>query len=129
MKGAGTLLTEFKKNERSQIHDEYLKIRNSCENETYSKIIDGKTIYKTDIKKDLIIRKKILKLFKNQKIIQLKNNECVVILTRNDRDETFCAFHSEPKMNEPRLFLSILPGTFDEITNLKKRREQISEIK
>jgi hypothetical protein len=46
------------------------------------------------------------KKFKHKKIIQSKNKG-VIFFTGDDKDKS--ALHSEPKITEPRLFISILP--------------------
>jgi hypothetical protein len=104
LRGPGTLLGDLRKKDRIEMREKYYDILDKYNNNDI-KINDNI---------DLIIRKKIEKLLKNKKIRQIKNNEgCCFITTC--KDETLRAFHSEPKMIENRIFLSILPGTKDEI--------------
>jgi hypothetical protein len=58
-------------------------------------------------------------LFKDEKIVKVKNNYYVEF---NVRDKEIGAIHSEPDMKEPRLFFSILPGTKEEIEELKNKK-------
>lgn len=60
----------------------------------------------------------IAKKFKNEKIIQVKNNKGVIFFTSNDK---IAGLHSEPKQTTPRLFISILPGSKENIEELNKR--------
>jgi hypothetical protein len=56
---------------------------------------------------------------KLEKIIQVKNNQGVIFYAESGGIGG--ALHSEPKFDENRIFISILPGTKDNIEGLKKR--------
>ena len=112
LKGPGTLLIKSTKkvnqiyNDISQkITDEFTKLKNynasKCEkiNEKYRPIFS--------------------EALKNIKIIQPTNNECVI--SHPQLTEGTGAIHSEPNNNIPRLFISILPGSKEDILKLKKR--------
>jgi hypothetical protein len=58
-------------------------------------------------------------LFKDDKIVKVKNNYYVEF---NVRDKAIGAIHSEPDMKVPRLFFSIVPGTREEIDELKNKK-------
>lgn len=112
LKGPGTLLIKSTKkvnkiyNDISQkITDEFTKLKNITINDN-NKIYD---------KYRLIFSEAL----KNVKIIQLTNNECVICHPELTQDAG--AIHSEPKMDTPRLFISILPGSKKDILELKKR--------
>jgi hypothetical protein len=71
-------------------------------------------------------RKIFISKFKHIKYKQLKNNQGLIFITGNNyNDVKDGLLHSEPKADEPRFFISILPGTKEEITKLK----QLNEIK
>lgn len=73
-------------------------------------------IYKTLDNKYRPIYAKAMSKFK---ILQLDNNQGLVFW--GGRDTRLCALHSEPKMDEPRLFISILPSTKENITEWKNK--------
>ena len=59
------------------------------------------------------------KEFSEEPIIQVKNNEGLVFFTGTPIN--IGALHSEPKLDKPRMFISILPSTEENIMGLKKR--------
>jgi hypothetical protein len=61
-------------------------------------------------KYDEIYRKKLKKV----KIIQPSNYQGVIINVGNEK----AAVHSEPDSNEPRIFISIMTGTKEEVKKL-----------
>jgi len=56
---------------------------------------------------------------KNEKIIQVKNNQGLIFYANSGGIDG--AIHSEPKIDDNRMFISILPGTKENIEGLKKR--------
>ena len=58
------------------------------------------------------------KVFENKKVKQLKNDEGLIFIVGN-LDKAL--IHSEPPMHSFRIFISILPGTGEQIAGLKKR--------
>ena len=70
---------------------------------------------------ELLEREESSKIF-SKKPIKLTNNQGAVFITfyqkNNIDDITMRAIHSEPDINEQRLFISILPGTHNEINEL-----------
>ncbi len=59
-------------------------------------------------------RKKLDKEIEGERI-QLKKNQGAIFMARTVEDQLTCGIHSEPPLHEPRLFLSILPGSKNEI--------------
>jgi hypothetical protein len=57
--------------------------------------------------------------FKNEKIIKVKNNQALIFFAGTDKNNS--CLHSEPPINKPRLFISILPGSMKDIMELKER--------
>jgi len=60
--------------------------------------------------------------------IQLENNQGAIFIAETIEDKFNCGIHSEPVINETRLFLSILPGSKKEITEtmeIYKKRDNI----
>jgi hypothetical protein len=117
LKGPGTLLINASKTELEDFNKILLKYRYR------QKHYDNKEIEKyLDI--ELLEREESSKIF-SKKPIQLTNNQGAVFITfykKNSIDDiTMRAIHSEPDINEQRLFISILPGTHDEINELKTR--------
>ena len=120
LKGPGTLFIKNTKNV-SKIHND----------------ITNKKHYETRQIKDYSIQEQIkiddkyrpiyVKKLKKAKIIQIKNNEGAIFYTgtvnRIDNKVfiTDGALHSEPQMDAPRLFISILPSSKKNIEELKQR--------
>ena len=92
-------------------------------NNIYNKFKDARNAYhsnKTNI--DTNYRSIFAKALEKEKIIQSKNDEGIIFFTGNEKDK--CALHSEPSFSnekKPRLFISILPGSKINISELKKR--------
>lgn len=72
-----------------------------------------------DIKK----RKYLSENIKGTKINLLNNNG--VIFVAGDKDK--CLIHSEPKHDDNRIFISILPGSKKEIDELSERTEKFKK--
>jgi hypothetical protein len=81
--------------------------------------------------KDLKMRyRKILdKKFKNSKIIQPLNSQGFIFLNHPGNLFEYGAIHSEPKKDDYRMFISILPGTEEEIKHKKNRTIGTAEEK
>lgn len=81
--------------------------------------------------KDLKMRyRKILdKKFKNSKIIQPLNSQGFIFLNHSGNLFEYGAIHSEPKKDDYRMFISILPGTEEEIKHKKNRTIGTAEEK
>ena len=114
LKGPGTL---FYKNSKqiNEIYENNIQKRRS----EYKKT-GIKQTYMDEI--DIKYRKKLANSLKNIKYKQLKNNEGLIFITgsnMNDLDDG--TLHSEPKLDKPRFFISILPGSEREINELIKR--------
>ena len=58
---------------------------------------------------------------KNEKIIQVKNNQGLIFYANSGGIDG--AIHSDPKFDKNRIFISILPGTKENIESLKKEWE------
>jgi len=58
--------------------------------------------------------------FKQMKIIQTKNNEGIIFYPQINKNINE-GLHSKPKMNSTRLFISILPGSRENINELNMR--------
>jgi hypothetical protein len=101
--GPGTLIMKT--------NDKINKIYNNLQNKMIKSDYDPK--YRT------ILNKKL----KDEKFKKLKNNDGIIFYTGdylNDENNNG-VLHSEPKKDVPRLFISILPGTRDNIINLQER--------
>ena len=83
---------------------------NKLENKSNSEMVNIHNKYRPFFAKEL----------KKMKIIQVKNNEGVIFYPQLLLNSTEGALHSEPKMNTPRIFISILPGNETDINELKK---------
>ena len=110
LKGPGTLLIKGTK-KINQIYNEILiekrKEYNLIKDKTFNIQIENK--YR------LIIAAKLA----NEKIVKLKNTQGVIFFAGNPND--IAALHSEPPIDTPRLFISILPSTETNIKELKQR--------
>jgi len=115
LKGPGTLLIKNTKKVNQiyndieqQINDDLNKLKNRTK---YNHI---QISYK--------YRPILAEALKNSKVIQPTNNECVIFHPQiNSLNEG--AIHSEPKMDSPRLFISILPGSKKDIYELNERKQ------
>jgi hypothetical protein len=74
---------------------------------------------------DMNKRLELQEILKSEKVIQMPNNQGAIFLVG---DQNYSAIHSEPPMTEPRIFISILPGTNKQIIRREemiiKRREE-----
>jgi len=61
----------------------------------------------------------LAKKFSTEPIIQVENDEGLIFFTGSSTVNG--ALHSEPKVDAPRMFISILPSTEENIMALKKR--------
>ena len=74
-------------------------------------------------------RKILDKKFKNSKIIQPLNSQGFIFLNYPGNLFEYGAIHSEPKKDDYRMFISILPGTEEDVKNKKYRDEGTPEEK
>jgi len=109
LKGPGTLLLKSSKS----INNKYRKIRSKRMLETKDK--SEKEQEKINKKYRAIYAKE----FDTKKIIQPNNNQGVIFYT--GFDDVNGVIHSEPKMDEPRMFISIMPNTKENIEELYER--------
>ena len=117
LKGPGTLLIKNTKKVSKIYNDIDIKEYNDMMN--LSKTIEEKKILTEKY------RKIYVKAFKKMKIYQTQNNEGVIWYSGiniwiNEKGLNEGALHSEPKMTSQRLFISILPGSKEEIHEMKK---------
>jgi hypothetical protein len=120
LKGDGTLLLNSTKKEEEY----YLKMIQKRTKEL-SEIEKGSLEYNSKYSKvEESYRLKLSKKFKNSKITTLSNNEGLVFITHPGKFFNFGAIHSEPVKDKPRLFISILPGTKEEIEIWKSKCKQ-----
>jgi hypothetical protein len=110
LRGPGTLLIRSNK----KVNNIYNKISEKEINEISptSTFEDEKKIAN---KYRLILAKKLA----NEKIIQAKNSQGLVFFAGSPIDNA--ALHSEPNMDQYRIFISIVPGSKKNIEALKKR--------
>jgi hypothetical protein len=110
LKGPGTLLIRSNK----KVNDIYNKISEKEINEIkpLSTFEEEKKVAR---KYRLILAKKLA----NEKIIQVKNSQGLVFHAGSPTDNA--ALHSEPNMDQYRMFISIVPGSKKNIEELKKR--------
>jgi hypothetical protein len=85
---------------------------------------DKKTHYEDIIEVRKIIDTKI----KGERIQSDKYQAAIFISKIEENDKAICGIHSEPPINVPRLFLSIVPATKDEV-EIHKKRNQIKHLK
>lgn len=102
IKGPGTLVTEPNK----EIIKEFYEL--------FRKTLDTQLEIET--------RKKYVKILNKGLIYQLTNNQGAIITTFKSGDPLHSTIHSEPDItHHSRLFISIVPGTNEQITDLKNR--------
>jgi len=116
LKGPGTLLIKSTK-KTNEIYNDIKKKINDDINKLNKINITKEDHNKIDNK----YRPIFAKALKNRKIIQPKNNECIIFHPQITRFKNDGALHSEPKMDTPRIFISILPGIKEDIEELNKR--------
>jgi hypothetical protein len=113
LRGDGTLMVSATKKEK----EEYERIMRANVPKTKE---EAEKFYK-DEQKQMELRMKTNKVFENKKVKQLKNDEGLIFIVGNiDK----ALIHSEPPMHSPRIFISILPGTDEQIAGLKKLRNR-----
>lgn len=101
IKGPGTLVSEPNK-------------------ETTDKFFD--LLYDPVDEFDIEKRKQLVEILGPDGPVQLTNNQGAWIIThQNNANRDRATIHSEPHITQPRLFLSILPGTNDEIESIRPR--------
>ena len=111
LKGPGTLFLKTTPEER--------KIFNKDQEEETP--INGGINYMIE---DLEYRK-ALDLKKKGIVTQVEGNQGVIFIAYSkDNFRELCGIHSEPPMDAPRMFLSIVPGTEKEISELNKQKEK-----
>lgn len=110
LKGPGTLLIKGTKRVNTIYNEHNQKNKNE---------IHTNTTIEDQIKICEKYRPILAKALSEEKIIQLKNNQGVVLYAGIPADK--CAIHSEPKIDNYRLFISILPGSEENITRLQKK--------
>ena len=111
--GPGTLLIKNTKKIGklfNHIRDLIFSDVNKLENKSISEMINVHDKYRPFYVKEL----------DKMKIIQVKNNEGVIFYPQLNLKSIEGALHSEPKMDTPRIFISILPGSEIDINELKK---------
>lgn len=125
LKGPSTLLSNSKqKNIRQKIRNLNLdksiqKLYQQLENASQKN--DKNKIYEiqekiTDLR--IISRKKIVKILDKKTITQMDNGQAAIYTVNNSN---YGCIHSEPPINQNRIFMSILPGTVEEINEMKIR--------
>ena len=114
LKGPGTLFIKKSKKvnkiyeeNNEQIFDEYKKLSEKTSNE-FNEVIDNK------------YQKILANKLKDIKSNQLKSNQGLIFLVGKN-NLGYSLLHSEPKIDTPRIFISILPGSKSEILELQKR--------
>jgi len=110
LKGPGTLLIKSKK-KINKIYNEILE-------EQFAEMRKYKTIQEK-IKIGDNFRPILAKKFVKEKVIQAKNTDGILFYTGIPHDNA--ALHSEPKITTSRIFISILPSSYENIKDLQKR--------
>ena len=110
LKGPGTLLIKSTK-KINKIYEKTLE-------EKFTEMRKYKTMPEK-IKIDNNFRPIFAKKFVKEKVIQAKNNDGILFYTGIPHDNG--ALHSEPKMTTSRIFISILPSSYENIKDLQKR--------
>ncbi len=120
LKGPGTLVIK----KSSKVETAYEKIKNQFREEYLDQF---KKIKPQTFDEDVQIQMKLqdkyrpiyAKAMSKFKIRQLDNDQGIVFWGGNDHH--ISALHSEPKIDEPRLFISILPGSKENIMEWKNK--------
>lgn len=113
LKGPGTILIKRSKKVNT-IYEKYFQKKHN----EYNKLSIKDYNHKIEIKYRKILARKL----KDEKIKQLKSNQGLIFLSGSPKDNLENGLlHSEPKQDDTRIFISILPGSKSEITNLQKR--------
>jgi len=112
LQGPGTL---FLKTTTQEERDLFITTITEERQKSYKR--DKKTHYEDIIE----VRKAIDCKIKGARIQADKYQAAIFISTIKKCDDAKCGIHSEPPINVPRLFLSIVPATKDEVEIQKKR--------
>jgi hypothetical protein len=112
LKGPGTLLIKSTK-KINKIYGQILE-------DKFTEMRKYKTIQEK-IKIDDNFRPIFAKKFVKEKYIQAKNNDGILFYTGFPHDNA--ALHSEPKMDTSRIFISILPSSYENIKRFTKKKE------
>lgn len=123
LKGPGTLF--IKKSKKviesfNKIQDKFIKEKNEIEDIKLRNTLEFQR--KMNEKYRPIFAKELSKY----KIRQVKNNEGVIFWGGKDINSK--ALHSEPKNDQPRLFISILPGTKEMIIEKEKTDNSFNKL-
>lgn len=108
LKGPGTLFIKTNDEDRNN----FISIRNDEQKKSIER--NGPNVNSED---DEYRKQMALKIKGDH--TQLNNNQAVIFMSGNEK---ICGIHSEPEMHEPRIFLSIVPGSHEEIDKWKNRR-------
>lgn len=123
LKGPGTLFIKKSK----KVIESYNKIQDKYKKEL-NEIVDIKL--RNDPEFQIKIMKKYRPIFAKElskyKIRQVKNNQGVIFWGGKDINSK--ALHSEPKIDQHRLFISILPGTKEMITERENNVKQLNKL-
>lgn len=120
LKGPGTLFIK-----KSKKVDEIYNKNNDEENKSYKKL-KVKTMFNNKIENKY--RKILANKLSKFKHSQLKPKQGLIFLVGIDKNNNlYGLLHSEPKNDTPRIFISILPGSENEIDELQKRRSNKSK--
>lgn len=116
LKGPGTLFIKKSK----KVIESYNKIHDKSRKE-FREILKKNKIDSNEVqlKNDEKYRPIFAKELSKYKIRQVKNNQGVIFWGGKDINSK--ALHSEPKKDQSRLFISILPGTKEMITEWKNK--------
>jgi hypothetical protein len=110
LKGPGTLLIKSTK-KNNKIYEKILE-------EKFTEMKKYKT-FSEIIKIDNNFRPILAKKFSKEKVIQAKNTDGILFYTGIPQKNA--ALHSEPKIDTFRIFISILPSSYENIKDLQKR--------
>lgn len=124
LKGNHTLLLEETEKEKQFYLDMIVKERKEYKDKGYP-MYPSPEWNDTRMKYRKILDKK----FKNSKIIQPLNSQGFIFLNHPGNLFEYGTIHSEPKKDDYRMFISILPGTEEEVKNKKYRDEGTPEEK
>ena len=108
VKGPGTLLKEDTKESKDVFDSIWKEFEEDKSNETF-------------FDKQKRWRPKFDEKLKDIKTLQLENDDGVIFVTDNINGD-LGAIHSEPKMDKSRMFISIAPGTKEDIDTLKEKK-------
>jgi hypothetical protein len=114
LKGPGTLFIKESKKVNEIYNKNNEEIRECYKKNKVTKMFDNEIENK--------YRKILAKKLKNVKQNQLAPKQGLIFLVGTDEDYNLIGLmHSEPKNDTPRIFISILPGSENEIMDLQKR--------